>query len=266
MKLKQAVKLATVAGVATVVSAGASAISTYSQTFEGLNQADGAALSNDGWLVFNNVFDGDPNGGGNFKFGYGPFGAPNGGAAFSAIDAGQGGVPQGAQQLVTYSDYNCCDLGTATPQGHGNGTDYNESLVFQEQFNNITAADVGSVWTWSYDTKQGNIATGPNSSAYAFIKTLDPNAGYSQSSFESTATGTNVNWATDSVSLTITAGLVGHILQYGFGTIATNFEDSGVFYDNVSFSTASAAVPVPAAAWLFGSALAGLVAARRKQK
>jgi hypothetical protein len=84
----------------------------YTQDFESLNAADGASLTNDGWLVFGNVFDGS----GNYKFGYGPFGAPNGGSGFSAIDSGQGGAAQGSQQLSIYNDYNCCALG-------GNPTD-----------------------------------------------------------------------------------------------------------------------------------------------
>ena len=57
----------------------------YSQDFEGLVQSDIAALANDGWQVFGNVFT--P--GGDYIYGYGPFGAPNDGAAFCAITAGE---------------------------------------------------------------------------------------------------------------------------------------------------------------------------------
>ena len=34
-------------------------LAPYSQDFEGLDQADPAALSNDGWLIFANVFGPD---------------------------------------------------------------------------------------------------------------------------------------------------------------------------------------------------------------
>ena len=45
----------------------------------------------------------------------------------------------------------------------------------------------------------------------------------------------------------------------------TGGESTGVNYDNVKIDQVSAPVPVPAAAWLFGSALAGLVATRRRK-
>ena len=103
-------------------------LAPYSQDFEGLDQADPAALADDGWLVFGNVFDPD----GSYLYGYGPFPAPNGGPGFSGIDVGQGGPAQGDQQLVVYSDYNNGD--------HGNGN-FIEANVFQEQM--VGAADVG---------------------------------------------------------------------------------------------------------------------------
>ena len=101
MKLKLASILA-VALLCLVPTASLADLATYNQDFEALVQADPDALANDGWLVFGNVFT--PGGG--FIFGYGPFPAPNGGAGFSAIDAGQGGPAQGLQQLSIYNDYN----------------------------------------------------------------------------------------------------------------------------------------------------------------
>ncbi|MBT8144848.1 MAG: family 16 glycosylhydrolase, partial [Gammaproteobacteria bacterium] len=117
----------------------------YVQAFDSMDINDTAALTNDGWIVFGNVFDSNEN----FQFGYGPFGAPNGPpgeAFFSAIVADQGGPDQGTQQLSIFSDYNCC--GTV---GHFNGTDIVESLVFQER--TITADDVGRTFTFSWDAK-----------------------------------------------------------------------------------------------------------------
>ena len=54
-------------------------------------------------------------------------------------------------------------------------------------------------------------------------------------------------------------------LKTGCGAVAGCFSD--VYFDNVSFTADVSAVPVPAAVWLFGSGLVGLVGvARRKVK
>ena len=59
-------------------------IGPYGQDFEGLDKDDVGALGADGWLVFGNVFNADWS----YAYGYGPFPAPNDGAAFSAIVSG----------------------------------------------------------------------------------------------------------------------------------------------------------------------------------
>lgn len=209
-------------------------LTPYSQDFEGLDMTAPDALANDGWLIFGNVYDGD----GNFKFPYGVFTAPNGGPGFSAIDSGQGGPGQGAQQLSVYNDYNCCGLGTGSPEGHGNGTDQVESNVFQEQ--TIGAGDVGSTWTFSFEYKAGTIDDTDNSTtAAAFIKTLDPSAGFATTNFLTVdTTNAPVDWTGDSISIFIDTGLAGQRLQIGFVSTASNFEPSGVFYDNLGFAQA----------------------------
>ena len=80
------------------------ALVNYSQDFETLHQADPAALSNDGWRIFANVYDTDKT---SHLYDYGVFVAPNGGAAFSSINAASGN-----QQLKTFSDYNNADQAT----------------------------------------------------------------------------------------------------------------------------------------------------------
>ena len=82
-------------------------LAPYSQDFEGLDQEDTGALAADGWLVFGNVFV-YPVPPYWYVYGYGPFPAPNWGPpfAFSTIGAGEGGLQQGDQQLVIFSDYN----------------------------------------------------------------------------------------------------------------------------------------------------------------
>ena len=61
------------------------------------------------------------------------------------------------------------------------------------------------------------------------------------------------------------AAMVGDTLSFGFGAVSTNNLPSGVFYDNLVFAEVSQ-VPVPAAVWLFGSGLIGLVGVARRRK
>ncbi|MBW2506996.1 MAG: hypothetical protein JRE81_00045 [Deltaproteobacteria bacterium] len=220
----------------------------YTQDFESLDRASPTALGDDGWLIYGNVFEGD----GRFKFGYGPFPAPNAAfdpstTFFSAIVTGEGGPGQGAQQLLALNDYNCCDLGAANPQGHGNGTDLVESNVFQEPFgvaNPIQADDVGKTVRFSFDAKRGNIndAADPqceppevcDSTALAFLRTLDPNAGFALTNdITEDTTDLPDAWARYTIELEIDPSLVGQMLQFGFANRASSFEPSGVFYDNV---------------------------------
>lgn len=209
------------------------ALSAYTQSFESLVQADPNALAGDGWVVYGNVFSGTTNA---YLYGYGSFPAPNGGSAFCSIDAGQGGPNQGLQQLSVYSDYNNGD--------HANGN-WIESNVYREQV--IALADVGSTWTFQFDAKLGNL-TG-TSTAWAFIKTLDPANGYVTTNFlQQSTTAIPTTWNTYSLQITITPGLVGQLLQIGFANRATSYIGSAVFYDNVVFSKNTTGVgPAPVA-------------------
>ncbi len=203
-------------------------LAPYSQDFEGLDQQDPNALAADGWLIFANVFGPDWS----YWYGYGVFAAPNGGPGFSGIDIGQGGPEQGLQQLVVYNDYN--------NGNHGDGSNaIIEANVFQEQV--IGAADVGNAYRFDFDAKRGNIELA--SMANAFIKTLDPNAGFATTNFI-TADMTNIGdeWRSYSLSIFIDPSLEGQILQIGFVNWASRYEGSGIFYDNVNFDVAPLSV------------------------
>jgi len=212
-------------------SAARADVAAYGQDFEAMTLNDPGALSGDGWLVFGNVFD--P--GLNYLYGYGPFPAPNAPPpAFSALADGEGGIPQGAQQLSVYSDYE-----------NGNHAVGNiiESNVFQERV--VGAGNVGQTWYFEFDAKFGNLEGA--STALAFIKTLDPGAGYALTNFITIdMTAAPINWERFSIPITIDAGLVDQILQFGFMNTATLYEGSGVFYDNVEF-TLTSALDVPLA-------------------
>ncbi|MGB5313268.1 MAG: hypothetical protein WBN38_14465 [Polyangiales bacterium] len=191
----------------------------YEQNFN-LLPIDGAVIG-DGWLYFINVAAPVP-------YGYGGP-APNGPQICALVDD-QGGPEQEPQQLSVYSDYNNLD--------HGNGY-LIETNVFQEPFgfnNRIPASEVGKTYTFLFQAKAGNI--GASTTANAFIKVLNPDAGFAETAADrQDTTSLPADWGGYSVSLTIDASWVGQILQYGFTTNATNFEPSGNFYDNVVLTT-----------------------------
>lgn len=224
MKLRAHVIL-TVAALICLIPASALALSPYSQDFEGMNMADGAALSTDGWLVFANVF----NSSGGYLYGYGPFPAPNGGPGFCGLATGEGGASQGAQQLNVYSDYNNGD--------HAVGN-LIEANTFQEQM--VVAGDVGATWTFEFDAKLANLEGA--TTALAFIKTLDPANGWATTNFLTVdMTSVPATWGSYFLQIVIDPGLVGQIFQFGFANTASYYEGSGVFYDNIDFYTGTVA-------------------------
>jgi hypothetical protein len=226
-------------------------LSPYSQNFEALSQVSPTALSNVGFQVFGTVFDGNSGGAppyGVAKFGYGPFAAPNGGPSFSAVAVGEGGPPQGPttfQYLNVYSDYNCCGPVAGVPQGHNDISapiDFVESIVFQEQ--TIGPGNIGQTWVLTFDAKQpaaNGCGTAAASDCIAFIKTLDPNAGFAVTNLVTfdTQALSNAVWSTQSISISLAApALNGQKLQFGFASVSQQFGNTGVFYDNISFAQA----------------------------
>jgi exo-beta-1,3-glucanase (GH17 family) len=214
----------------------------YAQDFESLTPApqtvQPTSLATDGWLVGANVFGPD---GTSFLYNYFAFPAPNGGPAFSAVAVGEGGPDQGARQLSIYNDYNNGD--------HANGNII-EAIVFRER--TIEASDVGTTIVFTFDAKRGNINSptdpkcipgdplaSPNlpcdTTASAFLKTIDTSAGGATTNalFED-MTNLPDAWGTFTISLPIVQELLGQVLQIGFQSRATDFEPSGIFYDNIT--------------------------------
>ena len=200
--------------------ASQAALASYSQNFETLTQADPAALSNDGWVVYGNVFTAA----GAWIYGYGTFPAPNTGAAFCSIDAGQGGALQGLQQLSVYNDYNNTD--------HALGR-LIESDVFRQD--TIATADLHTTWTLQFDAKLGNLVS--PTTALAFIKTIDPLHGYAMTNFiHADMTTIPATWNTYTISISLdSTALAGQYLQFGFSSTASHYVGAGVYYDNITF-------------------------------
>lgn len=236
--LRSRILPAVAAALVLLAPAVGQAIAPYSQDFENLLQFDTAALANDGWVVYGNVYTPD----GTYLYGYGTYPAPNDGFAFCQIDMNQGGVDQGFQQLVVFSDYNNLD--------HANGN-LVESNVFREM--TIGAGDVGNTWRFDFNAKRGNIAGA--STAKAFIKTLNPAAGYATTNLVAVdMTAIPETWGGYTLSLPIDAGLVGQLFQIGFSNTATLYESSGIFYDNINLYIDNAS-PVPGVSPLAGAEL-----------
>jgi len=231
MNLRASALVAIAALIGLIPAAAFAAIPEFTQDFETLDAGDPDALGNDGWLIYASVFAA---GSGNFLYGYGPFPAPNNPAApaFSNIVSGEGGAEQGAQQLSVFSDYE-------NAAAHSAG-DLIEANVYKEY--TIEASDVGKVCTFSFQAKKGALV--PPSTAAAFIKTLDPDAGYSITNLVSEdMSGIGTDWEGWSLELTIDAGLVGQLFQVGFTNSATNYDGSSIIYDNVDLSTEDGGVP-----------------------
>ncbi|MBC8424297.1 hypothetical protein H8E07_09260 [bacterium] len=219
MQKKATLILAAAALLCLTASAGL-ALTPYSQDFELLIQPDPAALSNDGWVIYGNVF----NELGVWQYGHGPWPAPNHSLAFCQIDLDQGGPDQGFQQLSVFSDYENGD--------HANGW-LIESNVFHEQ--TIEAVDIGTTWVFDFDAKLGNIEGA--STAAAFIKTIDPSNNWAMTNFINVdMTDISVDWRRYTLHIDlIHPDLEGQLLQFGFLNVATYYEGSGIYYDNVDF-------------------------------
>ena len=179
----------------------------------------------DNWLSFAAVFGAD----GNFAYSYGPFPSPNNAGGFTSYASGEATESQGTQYLNVFSDYNNAD--------HGNGLTI-EAASFQER--TFSASDAGE-YSFSFDAKapfEGGIA--PPTTAYAYIRVLDPNNGFASSVDirVDLSEVSNSEWTRFTVQATLEDSLDGQILQFGFSNSATDYNPSGIFYDNVEFSRA----------------------------
>jgi hypothetical protein len=238
------VLVAALLSLAPLASQAAPPLADYTQNFEAMSKSSPTALSADGWFVYGNVFSATNV----YLYGYGPYPAPNSAApsvpvAFSALDTLQGGVDQGNLQLSVFSDYN-------NTGAHGNGQ-LVESNFYHEQ--TVTAGDVGKIYTFQFDAKHGDWSAALyNPSAVAFIKTLNPAAGYALTNFiTANMTIAPAVWNTYKLSITIDASLVGQLIQFGFANTSTRFDPTGVYYDNIVWSnTQGVGVGTPRASTL----------------
>lgn len=213
--------------VALVAQSLTAQLANYSQDFESLDMMSPTVLGEDGWLVGANVFDPA----GNFIYNYFAFPAPNGGPAFSSIATGSAGPNQGLQYLNAYSDYNNGD--------HGNGFTI-DAYLFREGV--ISGADFGETYSFTFDFRRADDPAGPAGSmtTAAYVRILNPLNGF-EIVFEQffDTTDATFDWSEgNTINVTIDAGWDQFFIQYGFNNNGTNFDPSGIYYDNVQFGIA----------------------------
>lgn len=199
----------------------------YTTDFE-CNNASAATLG-DSWNAYVNIFQAD---GSTFVGGYNiPGGAPNG-SQISALTTKQGGAAQESRQLNVFSNYDSDFNGDGLEHAVGQQV---QVLVFQEY--TLLPGSAGT-YTFTFDAKKPLTAgVAAPSTAIAFVKVLDPANNYQPMgpvvSFDST-TLTPV-WSTHTLTFTITSAMANKRLQFGFQNTATDYNPSGVIYDNLVF-------------------------------
>jgi hypothetical protein len=233
-------------------------LSPYSQDFEGMTPNQGFPpndLEADGWRIFGQVFDADPytNSGLTPRYVYGPFQAANGDpGSIQGVATGEGA--QGDVALAKYSDYNNLDqVGS-----------YVQASTFQTQL--ISTSNAG-LWRFTYDAKIGNLAADSSAFAYILIQDFVNPPSITPDIFVlNDTTNLPVEWGRYTLDVLIPEiyAEAGATLSFGFSATSTEYNGSAVFYDNLNFDRV--VVPVPAAVWLFGSGLLGLLGVARRRK
>jgi len=244
------ITLKTMTAIATIAAASAAQSATiYSQDFEGVSLTDSAVV--DGFIIGNINNDG----GGQWFEG---FVAPANGAGQNGYSnyIQEGGDDQGDFQLSTFSDYNGWSPFTG-------GVESLTTVVYKD-IGTIEAGDLGKTMSFTFDAKTLTLES--PSTSNAFIKVLNTEFWYEAAKVSVTNSEIGTDWGTYTASFEVTSDLVGGLMQIGFdNTTDAAWGATGMAYDNLSVTSASA-VPVPAAAWLMGSALLGLAGISRSRK
>ena len=132
----------------------------------------------------------------------------------------------------------------------------------------FSAADTAGGDTWVFDfeyaSNPGADPLGPNVQTSAFIRVFDPVFNLLDEQVFDTSADTGGIFLSGQLQTILDPNWVDGKIQIGFNNLVGGYESSGRFYDNVNFDVAP--VPVPAAVWLFGSGLLGLVGVARRKK
>mgnify|MGYP001029648713 FL=1 len=134
----------------------------------------------------------------------------------------------GSSVLNTFSDYN-----NAAFQPNGCVT----VNIFREY--TIAAGDEGD-YEFKFVNAFPNDPANTAVSAQAFIKILDPNNGYNDVLSGALVQSVTGSEGEKTISVTIDSSAAGLILQYGFSNASANYQETGMYYDDVCFDSAGA--------------------------
>ncbi len=205
------------------------------------------------WSVFSD------NGG--FPGGYFIPAASSTGPQISAL-ADDGAGNQYLNFYANYDNVNVHDRVNCSPCS----PNLQEAISIFHEFD-FTGADTaaGDAWVFDFDYSL-NAAAPPTGDTQvgAFIRVFDPVFNLLDEQVLDTIGAGDV-FQSGQLSVTLNPLWTEGKVQIGFNNLVGNYEGSGMFYDNVSF-TNSPVVPVPAAVWLFGSGLIGLIGVARRRK
>jgi hypothetical protein len=202
----------------------------FSSDFE-CNDLKGEEIG-EGWVTFINVFEAD---GSTYVGGYWVGPTPNAafeGGQIAALAKGQGGKDQGRKQLNVFSNYDSA-FNDVIQHEVGQLVEVN---VYKEY--RLTPENVGTyVFTFDARLPDEGALEAP-ATAKAFLKVLDPSNDFQPfgTPAESDAGTLTTDWETRSVEFTVTEEMDGMILQFGLTNMASNYDPTGVLYDNVDLS------------------------------
>lgn len=162
----------------------------------------------------------------------------------NAIVTGQGGPSQGTYQGKVWPDYDYAPDWT-------NGKIQKISLLVTRR---LSSADIASGRIeMNFDSKLQPLL-GPDTQATAWMKLLSPD--FSQLWWQESLTLSGSTWSSNSVGMNFDGSQVNANLQWGFTVSSTNYQDNGLFMDNVVV----AGVPEPGSTALFSLGMIGLCA------
>ncbi len=118
----------------------------------------------------------------------------------------------------------------------------------------------GDIISYSFDVR-GSAADGGVLFLENFCETDNPLCGQNLSVINATS-----DWQTITGDFTLGAGVTAYTLQFAAVCGASASCTADYYFDNISITADVSAVPVPAAVWLFGSGLLGLIGVARRKK